>query len=404
MKNRTFYDGEGVVLAADAVSNDGPVWNQIAKQGSFAGHVSGPFKMDLTTFEEIVTNFKATKNRAVPIDYEHASEQDPTSGSIPVNGAPAQGWIRDLKIEDGNLWGLVEWGAQAREQIRAGQYKFFSPAIVFGKKDRVTGKPCGAYLSSGALVNSPFLDGMKPLAAKDGGDAALLPRHHAGRLRTALSGHNCTERQCCDLRDAASGFLGCYDDADRADGGDGATMPMSDRLTAAEGEASRATLLLAERDQALETLRAENATLLAEKTARHDADVVAAVDQAFATYKDARKLTDAQRPHLLRFAKADLAGFHALYPPVPVHQTYLMRDLVPPARRALPDETPSERVRRSMREEGLTATEGMLRQATGRMDPGGEGDLAAIRAVMKEQNISYTEAQLIAAGARPRAR
>ena len=77
---------------------------------------------------------------------------------------------------------------------------------------------------------------------------------------------------------------------------------------------------------------------------------------------------------------------------------------MPPARRELPDETPSERVRRSMREEGLTATEGMLRQATGRMKPGDQGDLSAIRAVMRDTGISFTEATLRAAGARPRAR
>lgn len=165
---RDFYDGEGVSLSEDLAGEDNkPVWIQVAKQGSFAGHAAGPFELTLKTFDEIIANFKATKNRTIPIDYEHASEADETSGSIPTTGAPAQGWIVDLKIEGGNLWGLVEWGDQARAQIRAKQYRYFSPAIRFNSKDRQSGKPIGARMTSGALTNNPFLDGLQPLAAKD---------------------------------------------------------------------------------------------------------------------------------------------------------------------------------------------------------------------------------------------
>jgi hypothetical protein len=166
---------EGVSISlADGEAK--PVWIQIAKPGLFKGHPSGPFELNEKVFGEIVRNFNATENRAVAIDFEHASEADPTSGSIPVEGAPAQGWIKELKVQGGNLWGLVEWGQRAREYIRAGQYKFFSPAIRFGARDRVTGQPIGARLTSGAMTNAPFLDGLRPLAAKDSaGCVGLLP-------------------------------------------------------------------------------------------------------------------------------------------------------------------------------------------------------------------------------------
>jgi phage I-like protein len=180
----TFYDGEPVLLG-DSAAAAKPVWIQLAKSGSFAGHSAGPFELNTKIFNEIIDNFRATKNRAVPIDYEHSGEQDATSGSIPINGAPAQGWIRDLMIEYGNLFGLVEWLPQAREQIRAGHYKFVSPAIRFGTKDRVTGKPAGARLSSVALTNSPFLDGMEPIAAKDTGGAP--PRGSEPTARESFS-------------------------------------------------------------------------------------------------------------------------------------------------------------------------------------------------------------------------
>lgn len=172
MSDRPFFDIEGVLLASDAAVEDKPVWIQLAKQGAFAGHPSGPFRLDLKTFNEIIANFKATTNRAIPVDYEHASEQDPTSGTIPISGSPAQGWVREMEIRDGNLWGLVDWLPQARDQIRSGAYRFLSPAIRFDSTDRVTGRKVGARLTSCGLTNLPFLDGMEPLAAKDGASTA----------------------------------------------------------------------------------------------------------------------------------------------------------------------------------------------------------------------------------------
>lgn len=153
------------VLADEA---NKPVWIQLAKVGTFKGHSAGPFELNPEIFAQIVKNFEATVNKRIPIDFEHASEEDAAAGSIPVDGAPAQGWI--LKLENrgaAGLWGLVEWLEPARTYIREGKYKFFSPAIRFGAKDRVTGQPIGARMTSGALTNNPFLDGLAPLAAKD---------------------------------------------------------------------------------------------------------------------------------------------------------------------------------------------------------------------------------------------
>jgi hypothetical protein len=162
-----------IELSVTAGEDDKPVWIQLAKPGSFIKE-GRRFDLNESVFSQILRNFKSTQNQRVPVDYEHASETDPSEGQIAVHGAPAQGWIRDMKIEGGNLYGLVYWGEQARQQIRAGQYHYFSPAIRFGSRDRQTGQEIGAYMSSGALTNIPFLDGMRPLAAKDGGSAGNI--------------------------------------------------------------------------------------------------------------------------------------------------------------------------------------------------------------------------------------
>ena len=147
-------------------------WQQVAEVGHFRGHQSGPFELNAKVFDEIIRNFKAD-GLPIPWDFEHASEQDPTSGSIPVNGSPAQGWVHDLVNRGAaGLWALVEWGDQAKEYIKSGKYLFCSPAIVFQSKDRRTGAPVGARLTSIALTGSPFLPSMERLAAK----------HHEGAI------------------------------------------------------------------------------------------------------------------------------------------------------------------------------------------------------------------------------
>lgn len=165
---REFYDGDGVALSTRDTSEEGRTWIQLAKSGSYAGHPSGPFELTTRVFAEIIGNFRAQAN-PVPIDFEHASEQDPTRGDIPSRGAPATGWIHDLEIRGSDLWAFVEWLEPAKSQIRAGQYRYISPALRFGSKDRVTGRVIGPKITSAGLTNTPFLDGMQPLAAKDGG-------------------------------------------------------------------------------------------------------------------------------------------------------------------------------------------------------------------------------------------
>jgi hypothetical protein len=207
--------GETVALADAANDNAAPVWIQIAKVGQFAGHPAGPFRLDAKAFNEIVANFKATENKRIPIDFEHASEADATDGSIPSIGAPAQGWIVDLDNRgDAGLWALVEWGDKAREYIRAGQYRYISPAVRFNSRDRVTGQAIGARLTSAGLTNQPFLDGMQPLAAKDGLGQALMP---AGDFmhgcRAALSLHElATHTECKDQLDRLRGMCEMADD------------------------------------------------------------------------------------------------------------------------------------------------------------------------------------------------
>ncbi len=141
-------------------------WNQVAVAGAFKGHRGGAFEFTAQVFAELMTNLARAANGAVAVDYEHTSET--MEGGVAQGGAPAVAWVTALEVRaDGReLWGLFEWvDAQAVEYVRAGRYRYLSPALVFNARDRVTGKPIGAALSSVAITNNPFLLGMQPLAA-----------------------------------------------------------------------------------------------------------------------------------------------------------------------------------------------------------------------------------------------
>ena len=181
--------GEGLpIVCADgalAAAVGTKTWNQVARYGDFAGHPQGPFRFDAKTFAEIVTNFNATANRRVPVDYEHTSEVHPEN--VAQEGIPAKAWVVDLDDRgDAGLWGLFEWvDAKAVSYVRAGQYRYLSPAVVFGARSKETGKPIGARLTSVALTNHPFLDGMAPVTASE--IAAAMRAELPSAVRTALA-------------------------------------------------------------------------------------------------------------------------------------------------------------------------------------------------------------------------
>ena len=112
---------------------------------------------------DMVRNFERRKNDQVVVDYEHASEMPEVARGGPVVAA---GWIRELQ-SNGELKALIEWTPQAEEMIRSGQYRFFSPAIDWGARDKESGEPQGATLTSGALTNHPFLEELPPIMLSD---------------------------------------------------------------------------------------------------------------------------------------------------------------------------------------------------------------------------------------------
>jgi hypothetical protein len=174
--------GSHVRLVAE-VPDAGPIWIQVATAGEYKGYSDGPVTFDAAFFKKIVDNFHAHpwytagadgvgSADVVPFDYEHASEADPTSGSIPQGGAPAPAWAQELELRTGpdavaQLWALTRpVNDDVRTMLRDGGYKSTSVAVWRNAVDGLSGNKIGPVLTSIAFTNHPFIQGMEQIAAR----------------------------------------------------------------------------------------------------------------------------------------------------------------------------------------------------------------------------------------------
>ena len=96
----------------------------------------------------IVLAFEAN-GADLPIDYEHQNDNPDAKLNGPV---PAAGWIKEMRADDGGVWGRVEWTATAAEMIGRKEYRYLSPVLVYHPKTRQIVKLNGA-----GLVHTPNL-------------------------------------------------------------------------------------------------------------------------------------------------------------------------------------------------------------------------------------------------------
>ena len=137
--------------AADAASDK---WIQLVPAGTFqARDGRGPFVAgDKAAMEAIVARTRDYHgSNDIVVDYDHQSIFGAKDG---VGGtAPAAGWIKELQVRDGGIYGRVEWTEKAAASIKAGEYKYLSPVIPHRKAD---GKI--VIIVNAALTNTPALN------------------------------------------------------------------------------------------------------------------------------------------------------------------------------------------------------------------------------------------------------
>lgn len=83
----------------------------------------------------------------IVVDYEHST------ALLKGQKAPAAGWLKEFKENDGEVWGRVEWTEEATDLLSKKQYRYISPHF---NHDETDGQVLNLW--SVGLVNSPALN------------------------------------------------------------------------------------------------------------------------------------------------------------------------------------------------------------------------------------------------------
>jgi len=179
-----------VTLTADATP-EGLIRVPLAVTGKWVRGATA-FSITREDLASIVRNFRRRQNGEINVDYDHASEMPevaaggpvPSAGRIVRLDAPeaAQGLgMRGQGLGESRnpqspmpnpcfiLYGWFEPTERARELVRNREYRFISPAIEWGAKNKRTGKSQGTTLTSVALTNRPFLEELPQIRLSDPG-------------------------------------------------------------------------------------------------------------------------------------------------------------------------------------------------------------------------------------------
>lgn len=166
----------------DQSAPSAPEWIELLPAGVFYGRDGrGPFRLDEP--DAVIEATRAMQMAAgLPIDYDHATDFGAPEG----RPAPAAGWIRELAIRTGALWGRVEWTARAADSIVAREYRYVSPVFQFDPKTGAVTR-----LLRAGLTNNPNLHltaiAAAQVAARNAKDQTMeIPVNEIQELRELL--------------------------------------------------------------------------------------------------------------------------------------------------------------------------------------------------------------------------
>lgn len=142
-----------LIAKINRTENAAPEWMLLFKAGWGELADGTRYLVDESSLSMIQSVIDQRGNE-IHFDYEHAS--------LEKTAAPAAGWVKELKWEEGKgILAKVEWTAKAAEFIAAKEYRYFSPVFAVRKSDA---RVC--YLDSVALTNRPKTTHLQPILAR----------------------------------------------------------------------------------------------------------------------------------------------------------------------------------------------------------------------------------------------
>ncbi|MCP4695219.1 MAG: peptidase [Gammaproteobacteria bacterium] len=114
--------------------------------------------------DRIISEFNRG-DMSLPFDIEHATELKASKGE------PAVGWVTAMENRNGEVWTKAEWNKDGIDAIKSRQYRFYSPAFSFNKKNREI-----ISFTSFGLTNKPNLEISALNQAHDSGDSKKMDK------------------------------------------------------------------------------------------------------------------------------------------------------------------------------------------------------------------------------------
>ncbi len=135
----------GINVQALEVSGQAPEWIPLVPAGQVVGRDGREWVNDSP---QLVLDAFAAGSADLPLDMEHATELKAPQGEP----APAVGWIQELQIRNGQIWGRIDWTEAGRNAVESKAYRYVSPVFVFERASKRV-----VALTSAALTNRPNL-------------------------------------------------------------------------------------------------------------------------------------------------------------------------------------------------------------------------------------------------------
>ena len=155
----------GVAACTFSIDIEQP-WQQILPGADFAAYDGRPtevpgnkWRIDNAKGEALAAklNARAVAGEQLLVDYDHQTLLAKENGSK----APASAWGNKFEWrEDKGLFAQLNFTPTARKHIKDGEYKYYSPVVIYNKH---TGEVLD--LHSAALTNDPAVKGMSQAAA-----------------------------------------------------------------------------------------------------------------------------------------------------------------------------------------------------------------------------------------------
>lgn len=137
------------------------VWIHAAPLTSYTHPLYGDQTIDDTRVKRFIDNFaNNVYGQDIPINYEHF-------GMDPAKGYKAAGWVSEIASRDDGMWWKVAFTNEATKEIKAGEWRYFSPEWYEVWTDPETQVKHLDVASGGALTNQPFFKNQVPLNFSD---------------------------------------------------------------------------------------------------------------------------------------------------------------------------------------------------------------------------------------------